>query len=128
MLKSLTISGLECECTTYECLSEGRRTCTASHSCYSQLTKVVERGCIDRKTPLLCENQRPNKKTISKLMAGWPVLHCCRDRDFCNRGVIPTEPPDQKGTVWFIALYELLHRYIHQDNCTDVVNLIAQVS
>lgn len=90
------ITGLECECTTYECLSEGRRTCTASHSCYSQLTEVVERGCIDRKTPLLCENQRPNKKTISKLMAGWPVLHCCRDSDFCNRGVIPTEPPDQK--------------------------------
>ncbi|XP_052095561.1 uncharacterized protein LOC127730965 [Mytilus californianus] len=91
------ITGLECECTTYECLSERRRICTASHSCYSQMTNdIVERGCIDRKTPLLCENQRPNKKKIAKLMAGWPVLHCCRDKDFCNKGVIPTEPPRSK--------------------------------
>lgn len=88
------ITGLECECTTYECLSEGKRTCTASHACFSQMTNIVERGCIDRKTPLLCENQRPKKKKIAKLMAGWPVLHCCRDRDLCNQGVIPTDPPD----------------------------------
>lgn len=59
---------------------------------------IVERGCIDRKTPLLCENQRPNKKKIAKLMAGWPVLHCCRDKDFCNKGVVPTAPPQNKGS------------------------------
>lgn len=89
------ITGLECECTTYECLSEGKQTCTASHACYSQMTNIVERGCIDRKTPLLCENQRPKKKKMSKLVAGWPILHCCRDRDLCNQGIIPTEPPTE---------------------------------
>ena len=100
------LSGLECECTTYECLLEGTRTCTASHACYSQMTNIIERGCIDRKTPLLCENQRPKKKKIAKLMAGWPVLHCCRNRDLCNQGVIPTEPPDLKGWWNIVAVLD----------------------
>ncbi|XP_069111823.1 BMP and activin membrane-bound inhibitor homolog [Argopecten irradians] len=87
-------AGLECVCTTQECMDRKMTTCRASHYCYSEtiddplFKDLTSRGCIDSSTPLLCENRRP-----AKLRAAWPVLHCCNDRSFCNENVVPTQPP-----------------------------------
>ncbi|KAL8563981.1 hypothetical protein ACOMHN_025312 [Nucella lapillus] len=78
-----------CECTTDECLSEGKRTCYAAHYCYSQyLEDTLSRGCIDKGSPLLCENRKP------KGIDNWPFLYCCNDKDYCNKDVTPTLPLD----------------------------------
>ena len=95
---------MECICTTAECHTEKTRTCTAEHFCYVQSmvnplaggdkTPMIIRGCIDERTPMLCDNRRPDLREISK--AAWPVLHCCRDT-YCNKDVIPTPWPDGKA-------------------------------
>ena len=78
-----------CECTTEECRDEGKDTCYAAHVCYSQyLRDTLTRGCIDDRSSLLCENQRP------KGVDNWPSLYCCSDRNFCNKDVTPTLPTD----------------------------------
>ena len=85
---------VECVCTTAECRYEQRTTCEAAHVCYVQYMSpvspqeevLVVRGCIDDRTPLLCENRRPQAYTGS-----WPVLHCCRER-LCNKDILPTDP------------------------------------
>lgn len=54
------------------------------------MNSVVTRGCINNKTPLLCENRKP-----TKLKSGdypeWPFLFCCKD-EFCNKEVVPIKP------------------------------------
>jgi len=50
-------------------------------------TSPIVRGCIDERTPLLCENRRPQAYTGS-----WPVLLCCKE-EWCNKDVLPTLPP-----------------------------------
>ena len=50
-------------------------------------TSSIVRGCIDERTPLLCENRRPQAYTGS-----WPVLLCCKE-EWCNKDVLPTVPP-----------------------------------
>lgn len=85
---------IECVCTTADCQLEHRTMCEANHMCYVQYMSPsdhpgpvhVVRGCIDERTPLLCENRRPQAYTGS-----WPVLHCCRD-SYCNKDVLPTDP------------------------------------
>ncbi len=46
----------------------------------------IVRGCIDERTPLLCENRKPQVYT-----GPWPVLHCCK-QEWCNKDVVPTVP------------------------------------
>lgn len=87
-----------CECTTLDCMAERRRTCEAEYFCYVEnLSSDVTRGCINDKTPLLCENRKP-----AKLATGdypWPFLFCCKDEDFCNRDIIPVKPTDQTAVA-----------------------------
>ncbi|KAK3580591.1 hypothetical protein CHS0354_002690 [Potamilus streckersoni] len=79
---TLTEGGaLECICTTEECRIENRPTCTALHYCYVQRHNgEVTRGCIDDRTPLLCDNKPP----LIPRDKNWPLLECCKNDDFCN--------------------------------------------
>ncbi|ELU12144.1 hypothetical protein CAPTEDRAFT_204690 [Capitella teleta] len=105
---------LQCMCTTRDCKRDQKVSCEAQSMCYVQyVPEIIEevtddpssvqstrgpswrtgissvvRGCIDDPTPLLCENRRPHTYTGT-----WPVLLCCKDGDWCNRGVMPTTPP-----------------------------------
>ena len=101
-------------CTTHDCKRDNENSCLSQSMCYVQyfpefldpseekdgdgdgadspawqsgISSVV-RGCIDDRTPLLCENRRPHSYTGT-----WPVLLCCHDGDWGNRGVMPTTPP-----------------------------------
>ena len=61
------------------------------------MASSIVRGCIDDRTPLLCENRRPLTYN-----GPWPVLLCCKE-NWCNRDVQPTLPPwvdDVRGT-WY---------------------------
>ncbi len=85
---------MECVCSTADCLKDDKLTCSATQFCYVQVMsgkkggfeREVIRGCIDDRTPLLCENRRPQAYTGS-----WPVLHCCKG-EYCNKDVMPTLP------------------------------------
>lgn len=95
ILYKIVEGSISCECTTLDCQAERRRTCEAKFFCYVEnMNSVVTRGCINDKTPLLCENRKP-----SKLASGdypeWPFLFCCKDGDFCNRDVVPIKPTDK---------------------------------
>lgn len=117
----LTTDVINCLCTTEDCYREGRVTCQARSFCYVQLTPIsglvqatkgiprVIRGCVDTRTPLLCENRRPT--THEGL---WPVLHCCRE-DWCNALVVPTAPAwaeeevkgEQSCIKYFIKIFQV---------------------
>ena len=91
---------LMCECSTIDCQIERRTSCEADHFCYVEnINSVLTRGCINQKTPLLCENRKP-----SKLPSGdyeeWPYLFCCKDEDYCNREIVPVKPTE-KGKAKF---------------------------
>lgn len=94
---------LQCECTTKDCKVQRMVTCNAKFACYVQMHATgdgmllgpVVRGCIDLKTPILCENRRPQQISIK---TSWPVLHCCK-KDFCNKQVMPTLPVDIKAST-----------------------------
>lgn len=79
---------ITCECTTEECRSEGKTQCVAAHFCYSEFFNTLTRGCIDEGSSLLCENRKP------KGIGYWPSLYCCKDKNFCNRDVVPSLAPD----------------------------------
>lgn len=86
---------LLCECSTIDCQIERRKSCEADHFCYVEnINSVLTRGCINDKTPLLCENRKP-----SKLPSGhyeeWPFLFCCKDEDYCNREIVPVKPTEE---------------------------------
>ena len=108
---SVTEATLQCMCTTHDCKRDNEISCQAQSMCYVQyfpeylnpsaetgdsaddgaswgagISSVI-RGCIDDRTPLLCENRRPHSYTGT-----WPVLLCCNNEDWCNRGVMPTPP------------------------------------
>lgn len=99
LLFSLCKGTIECICTTLECKRDLKSSCQANHMCYVQYMPVdgtsgsgpeaspIVRGCIDERTPLLCENRRPQAYTGS-----WPVLLCCKE-EWCNKDVLPTVPP-----------------------------------
>lgn len=98
-MKSLTeifsIIGREitCVCTTTHCREFGLRICNTTGLCFSQYldrrdgTDPLVRGCIESRTPLLCENRRP---AVAQ-HRGWPVLICC-DKNMCNARATPTIP------------------------------------
>ena len=88
ILHALLAAGeVACRCTTPDCQSEAKDTCQAQNMCYVQYmqydteTPLVVRGCIDERTPLLCENRRPQG-----YRGYWPVLHCCKEERLqCRR-------------------------------------------
>ena len=84
---------IECVCTTKECKENGKQICMAESVCYVQHLPVeshsghtdnIIRGCIESKTPILCENRRPQN-----IGGPWPALHCCSENN-CNSDVVPT--------------------------------------
>jgi len=99
-----------CACTTLDCHAERRKFCEAEFFCYVEnISSVVTRGCINEKTPLLCENRKPTK--LGHL--DYPHLFCCRDEDFCNSDVVPVKPTQQPGTqpTRFINLITSFRQY-----------------
>lgn len=91
--------GLTCECTTLDCQAERRRSCEAEYFCYVEnMSSVVTRGCINDKTPLLCENRKPAKLATGDYPE-WPFLYCCNDEDYCNRDIVPIMPTVQSADV-----------------------------
>lgn len=84
---------ITCLCTTKHCRGVGTHTCNTTNMCYTQFldrkdgSDPVVRGCINEKTPLLCEN-RPPAVPPNK----WPLLQCCSD-NMCNQDGVPTAPP-----------------------------------
>ena len=95
---------LMCECSTIDCQIERRTSCEADHFCYVEnINSVLTRGCINQKTPLLCENRKP-----SKLPSGdyeeWPYLFCCKDEDYCNREIVPVKPTEKgKARIYLLG-------------------------
>lgn len=106
-ITSLFISGggLTCACTTLDCEAERRETCEAEFFCYVEtLDSVVTRGCINNKTPLLCENRKPSKLATGHY-PNWPHLICCKDKPLCNQDIVPIVPTVNTGRyVIFILL------------------------
>ncbi|KAK6165606.1 hypothetical protein SNE40_022504 [Patella caerulea] len=96
---SLSRGALECDCTTEECMSQGLTTCFANKFCYAEYFRdTLTRGCIDKGTPLLCENWRPKN-----LNTPWPSMFCCNDGDHCNRNVRPTDPLDSVEATTIVS-------------------------
>ncbi|CAH1790218.1 unnamed protein product [Owenia fusiformis] len=96
LILRLTTATIDCVCSTDDCRHDNQSMCMAEYMCYVQYTPNLEdhgstpkepvmRGCINTRTPLLCENRRPRHD------GPWPVLLCCSD-DLCNRDVLPTIP------------------------------------
>ncbi|XP_046635651.1 uncharacterized protein LOC124314479 isoform X2 [Daphnia pulicaria] len=79
---------IQCICTTRICQEMAEPVCITSGLCYSQYldrrdgTNPVTKGCVNLKTPLLCENRPP--KSPSSLRVRWPILLCCRTQ-MCNK-------------------------------------------
>ncbi|ESO97138.1 hypothetical protein LOTGIDRAFT_174572 [Lottia gigantea] len=83
-----TSTALECDCNTKECEALGMSSCFADKFCFAEnFNNKITRGCLDGRTPLLCENWRPKK-----LNTPWPVVYCCDDEHHCNKDVKPTDP------------------------------------
>ncbi|KAI8777472.1 hypothetical protein BgiBS90_021675 [Biomphalaria glabrata] len=73
--------GINCDCDTIECKESGKTSCLG-HMCYTELhNNVITRGCDP--TPLACENRKPVG------IGNWPNLFCCKDKNFCNKYVVP---------------------------------------
>ncbi|XP_038044389.1 BMP and activin membrane-bound inhibitor homolog [Patiria miniata] len=93
MKTHITHGQLTCACTTPACNDTGSVTCSAVTSCYTQYldrrdgSSPITRGCIDEKTPLLCENRRPFVHVTP-----WPHLQCCKE-SMCNADTVIITPP-----------------------------------
>ena len=100
----LYVSGkITCECTTLDCEAEGKHTCDADYFCYVEtMGPDVTRGCINHKSPLLCENRKPAKLS-SHADENWPLLFCCKDEDFCNRDILPVKPTEEGKRKFYIT-------------------------
>ena len=84
-----------CDCDTLDCQAERRLTCEAEYFCYVEnISNEVTRGCINDKTPILCENRKPAKLASGGFKV-WPQLHCCNNEDFCNRDIVPNIPTEE---------------------------------
>lgn len=83
---------ITCACTTDHCKVQRTNRCNTTSMCYTQFLQKsdgsdpITRGCINTKTPLLCENRRP-----AVLSAKWPLLVCCSS-NLCNQDSLPTPP------------------------------------
>ncbi|XP_065582580.1 BMP and activin membrane-bound inhibitor homolog isoform X2 [Artemia franciscana] len=84
---------LTCVCTTSACEATGNDICVTAGLCYAQWQDSkdgkdpITRGCIIRRTPLLCQNRKPKLK----IGANWPSLYCC-STDLCNKEAVPPPP------------------------------------
>lgn len=108
--------------------------------CYSETYNgYVETGCLDQRQPLLCENR------LSSKLPQHRISHCCNDKDFCNKNVVPTPAPPRtiqgtsclclsippEETIWLyltkarfvhiftmnIRRYTFLYTVMHSNNC-----------
>ncbi|KAH9524921.1 hypothetical protein Btru_028260 [Bulinus truncatus] len=78
------VKGINCDCDTVECKDNGKTSCLGQ-MCYTELhNNVITRGCDP--TPLACENRKPVG------IGNWPNLFCCKDKNFCNKYVVPIGP------------------------------------
>lgn len=114
---------IQCECTTLDCQVERKRTCDADAFCYVEnWNSVLTRGCINDKTPLLCENRKP-AKLPSGVYPDWPFLFCCKEEDFCNKDIIPIKPtsPTPSPAPLAIKVHSdgLMNSYIRLENDDD---------
>lgn len=89
---------LLCTCTTEECQDKQKTECEADYYCYVQnMDSILTRGCINDRTPLLCENRRPAKLKHGEFPS-WPVMYCCKGDDYCNRDMVPAKPTEKTRT------------------------------
>ncbi|XP_064487336.1 uncharacterized protein LOC135399517 [Ornithodoros turicata] len=88
---------MSCVCSTDHCRLQRTNRCNTTSMCYTQFLQKsdgsdpITRGCIDTKTPLLCENRRP-----AVVSARWPLLVCC-STNMCNQEARLTLPSRKKG-------------------------------
>ncbi|KAK3109133.1 hypothetical protein FSP39_023624 [Pinctada imbricata] len=91
------LTGLKCDCTTDECLDKGTRTCHGNY-CYSETyNNIVENGCMEDWSQLLCENRHSAKLRLLPQR----VAFCCSNRDFCNKNIVPTKAPKKDIPPFF---------------------------
>ncbi|XP_077516086.1 uncharacterized protein LOC144126056 [Amblyomma americanum] len=93
---------ITCACTTQHCREQGTSRCNTTSMCYTQYlqsrdpnTDPITRGCINSRTPLLCENRRPAVHSAAR----WPQLICCSS-SLCNQGVLPPPSSDETASSW----------------------------
>ncbi len=110
------------------CITQQRLRCIflvqiKTHDSLLVLSGII-RGCIDDRTPLLCENRKPRVYN-----GPWPVLHCCKEK-WCNKDIIPTVP-----TPWLEEMeskcplsWRICHFYFKQallPGCSETCHLRA---
>ncbi|KAL3201491.1 hypothetical protein MRX96_012536 [Rhipicephalus microplus] len=93
---------ITCACTTQHCREQGTSRCNTTSMCYTQYlqsrdpnTDPITRGCINSRTPLLCENRRPAVHSAAR----WPQLVCC-SANLCNEGVLPPPLLAETASSW----------------------------
>lgn len=93
---------ITCACTTQHCREQGTSRCNTTSMCYTQYlqsrdpnTDPITRGCINSRTPLLCENRRPAVHSAAR----WPQLICCSS-SLCNQGVLPPHSATDLASPW----------------------------
>ncbi|KAL1430061.1 hypothetical protein MTO96_015541 [Rhipicephalus appendiculatus] len=93
---------ITCACTTQHCREQGTSRCNTTSMCYTQYlqsrdpnTDPITRGCINSRTPLLCENRRPAVHSAAR----WPQLVCC-SANLCNEGVLPPPLHAETASSW----------------------------
>lgn len=136
----LLVIGLNCDCTTQECMDQKTRLCSGLW-CYSETYNgYVETGCLDQRQPLLCENR------LSSKLPQHRISHCCNDRDFCNKNVVPTPapprniqgtnclllitciPPVKNKIVKFIFIYKICNAFEQLHSfCDFKLNLVTTI-
>ncbi|CAN7996486.1 unnamed protein product, partial [Ixodes hexagonus] len=86
-------SQITCACSTEHCLAQNTTRCNTTSMCYTQYLQTSDgsdphkQGCINSKTPLLCENRRPAVHSAAR----WPHLVCC-SQNLCNLNVLLAPP------------------------------------
>ncbi|EEC04000.1 hypothetical protein IscW_ISCW003240 [Ixodes scapularis] len=84
---------ITCACSTEHCLAQNTTRCNTTSMCYTQYLQTSDgsdprkQGCINSKTPLLCENRRPAVHSAAR----WPHLVCC-SQNLCNLNVLLAPP------------------------------------
>lgn len=87
---------ITCACSTEHCLAQNTTRCNTTSMCYTQYLQTSDgsdprkQGCINSKTPLLCENRRPAVHSAAR----WPHLVCC-SQNLCNLNVLLAPPVSQ---------------------------------
>lgn len=95
--------------------------------CYSETYNgYVETGCLDQRQPLLCENR------LSSKLPQHRISHCCNDKDFCNKNVVPTPAPPRtiQGTSCLclsIPPEETIWLYLTKARCVHIFKMNTEI-